>query len=304
MRTSRLAGFSRLQTDTQALGGRQPLQESVLRRNLRVRALPTPIQKKGSRPQHKDQLTEYIPESADQANLDVELLSREFRAARFRRSVQQGDIKAAMQQVRSLADSLRRSEIQLAEAASEQCTSERTQQWSLKAAQYFAQTFQSSHVGFFSLCIRKRKLDSALEFARLLPPEPQLFTPLLKTCLDFGDLHAVMKAIEVSRRSLALLTVLFTILLPCCQPFKPRWRALQIRTAVGVPEDAFCYSALLKAASREGNPAKVDAIFANAWQSGIHDPAIFNVIISQHNAKQDTKVCLLQFCFHTDKATA
>ena len=57
--------------------------------------------------------------------------------------------------------------------------------------------------GFFTLCLQRKKLASALSCARILPPSPSLFTALLKACLDHGDFHAVAQAVEVSRHILA-----------------------------------------------------------------------------------------------------
>ena len=51
--------------------------------------------------------------------------------------------------------------------------------------------------GFFTLCLQRKKLASALNCARSLPPSPSLFTALLKACLDYGDFHAVAQAVEV-----------------------------------------------------------------------------------------------------------
>lgn len=51
---------------------------------------------------------------------------------------------------------------------------------------------------FFTLCLQRKKLASALSCARILPPSPSLFTALLKACLDHGDFHAVAQAVEVS----------------------------------------------------------------------------------------------------------
>lgn len=53
--------------------------------------------------------------------------------------------------------------------------------------------------GFFTLCLQRKKLASALNCARSLPPSPSLFTALLKACLDHGDFHAVAQAVEVSK---------------------------------------------------------------------------------------------------------
>lgn len=66
---------------------------------------------------------------------------------------------------------------------------------------------------------------------------------------------------------------------------------IQVRKEVGIPEDAFCYTALLKAASRERNPARTEALFDRAWQNGIRGAPIFNVLISQHTAAGQIKVC-------------
>ena len=58
----------------------------------------------------------------------------------------------------------------------------------------------------------------------------------------------------------------------------------------GFPEDAYCYTALLKAAARERNPAKTEAIFDRAWQQGIRGAPIFNVLIGHQNELRNTKV--------------
>ena len=59
---------------------------------------------------------------------------------------------------------------------------------------------------------------------------------------------------------------------------------------MGIPEDAFCYTALLKAAARERNPARTEALFKRAWQNGIREAPIFNVLISQHTSAGQIKV--------------
>ena len=64
----------------------------------------------------------------------------------------------------------------------------------------------------------------------------------------------------------------------------------QVRNEVGIPEDAFCYTALLKAAAREQNTAKTEALFDRAWHSGIQTAPIFNVLIGQHNELGHVKV--------------
>ena len=65
---------------------------------------------------------------------------------------------------------------------------------------------------------------------------------------------------------------------------------LQVRKQVGIPEDAFCYTALLKAAAKEQNPARTEALFDRAWQNGIRGAPIFNVLISQHTSAGQIKV--------------
>lgn len=211
-------------------------------------------------------------------------LNQDFNAARFRRSVHQGDLKSAMQQVRALGAALGRTH---PASASEAALPPHATPLSLAAANTFAKLVHSSHHKFFSLCLRRGKLDWALEYAKLLPPDPQLFTPLLKTCLDHGDLYTITKVVEVSGRALsAKQNARHT---PCAELEVSPW-SLQVRTQAGIPEDAFCYSALLKAAAREENAAKVEAIFDQAWQRGVHEPSLFNAIISQHNKKHDSKV--------------
>lgn len=59
---------------------------------------------------------------------------------------------------------------------------------------------------------------------------------------------------------------------------------------MGIPEDAFCYTALLKAAARERNASRTESLFEKAWDSGIREAPIFNVLISQHNALGQIKV--------------
>jgi len=63
-----------------------------------------------------------------------------------------------------------------------------------------------------------------------------------------------------------------------------------VRAQAGIPEDAYCYTALLKAAARERNPAKTEAIFDRAWEQGIRGAPIFNVLISHQNEQHHTKV--------------
>ena len=67
---------------------------------------------------------------------------------------------------------------------------------------------------------------------------------------------------------------------------------MQVRKDVGIPEDAFCYTALLKAAAREHNPARTDALFRKAWEIGIRGAPIFNALIGQHNAVGQIRVSL------------
>ena len=57
--------------------------------------------------------------------------------------------------------------------------------------------------GFFTLCLQRKKLASALSCARILPPSPSLFTALLKACLDHGDFQAVAQAVEVQKLNFA-----------------------------------------------------------------------------------------------------
>lgn len=68
-----------------------------------------------------------------------------------------------------------------------------------KGAPYFGQAFQGQHQPFFRVCLKTRRLDAALEYARWLPPNAAIFTMLLKECVQHGDLYAVTQAVEVRR---------------------------------------------------------------------------------------------------------
>ena len=61
-----------------------------------------------------------------------------------------------------------------------------------------------------------------------------------------------------------------------------------------MPEDVYCYTALIKAAARERNHHKVDALFDKAWKAGIRCAPLFNVIIGSHNTNRNTKVAELE----------
>ena len=70
---------------------------------------------------------------------------------------------------------------------------------------------------------------------------------------------------------------------------------VQVRKAAGLQEDAFCYTALLKAASKEKKSGLMDSMFDQAWDSGVRDSSLFNVLISHQNKQRHFKVNLPNF---------
>lgn len=69
---------------------------------------------------------------------------------------------------------------------------------SAQGSRFFAQILTGLHQPFFKMCLKRKKVGPVLEYAELLPPDPYLFSQLLKACLDYGDLRAVTRAVEVS----------------------------------------------------------------------------------------------------------
>ena len=67
-----------------------------------------------------------------------------------------------------------------------------------QASYVFARMLSGLHQPFFKMCLRWKKLEPALEYAEFLPPDPHLFSSLLKACLDHGNLQFVTKAVEVN----------------------------------------------------------------------------------------------------------
>ena len=59
---------------------------------------------------------------------------------------------------------------------------------------------------------------------------------------------------------------------------------------MGLPPDAYSYTALLSAAGKEANRVALQSIFNEAWAKGVRDVSLFNTLITAHNNKYDSQV--------------
>ena len=125
-----------------------------------------------------------------------------FSVTALKHSLVHGNLEDAVGQIRLLATAISRFEAQpacralAAQPAAVSTAADRL--LSSRAAKYLANVLRGQHQLVFKVCLEKRNLSAALEYARLLPPSPILFSSLLKECLDRGDYYAVSKAVEVN----------------------------------------------------------------------------------------------------------
>lgn len=138
------------------------------------------------RPKNSNSKTIYLNEKV------LERINQKLRKQDFKKSLRERDVISA--------------EIQITEALSGLQDVSPVQQGGSAAFNRDQATLQTANVfqgyvqGFFRLCLQQGKLAAALSLAQKLPPDPPLFTFLLKACLDYGDLYAVTQAVEVMNR--------------------------------------------------------------------------------------------------------
>lgn len=179
----------------------QHIAHKTRRTSARVFQSPRPVVESDGNKELTSKLTGLqLPVTDGPSSLFYEVdrrLSREFCASSFREKVCDGNLQAAVRQLRSLSESIGRFERPSARGTSGRIQLTTDTSLRVEALPLTAQALQGTHQEFFRLCLQRGRLDNALELARLLPPNPLLFTPLLKECVDHGDLYAVMKAVEV-----------------------------------------------------------------------------------------------------------
>ena len=147
---------------------------------------------------------------------DSEYTAIVFNVSEYRRQLNAENIVTVLRLVRQLVDNVRKiDQSRLTTDSTELTRGEHTavsteeedkegliERLSENGARFFASVLKGLHQQFFKACLRKRNLDAALEYARFLPPDPYLFTMLLKACTDYGNLFSVTKAVEVGNPSL------------------------------------------------------------------------------------------------------
>ena len=125
-----------------------------------------------------------------------------FSVTALKHSLAEGNLQDAMGQIRLLATAINRFEAQpacqalAAEPAAVSTAADGL--LSRRAARYLENILRGQHKLVFKVCLQQRNLSAALEYARLLPASPILFSSLLRECLDRGDYYAVSKAVEVN----------------------------------------------------------------------------------------------------------
>lgn len=134
----------------------------------------------------------------------LDAISPAFDASAFARALEKGDVRLATKQVGQLVAALQRYEQQHESPKPElQLLSTNARQSgapALSAAgrERFAAALGGHQRRYFRLCLKRRRLESALDVARNLPASAPLFTGLLKECLAYGDLYAINRAIKVN----------------------------------------------------------------------------------------------------------
>ena len=126
---------------------------------------------------------------------DPEYAGISFDVLEYKNALGTENVVRALQLVRQLVSSIEQYDTQVRAAHSQR--QKPLQRLSIRGSRVFERRLNGLHQDYFKICLRRRNVDAVLEYARNLPPDPHLFTILLKACTDYSNLAAVTKAVEV-----------------------------------------------------------------------------------------------------------